>query len=161
MFEWVTEFYFGILTTLFGPVLALPGWMAEAIIATMLIFITTMMYKYMADQDKIKELRDQQKEINKKAKEYQKTDPEKANKLMGEALKLTNKQMRMNMKPMVASLVIFMVFFPWLRETFLDRVLIELPFWVPLFGTDLGWLGFYIVMSLPISMGLRKAMGVN
>jgi len=161
IFEPIMQFYFGIFTFVFSPLLGLDPLIAEASIAIILIVITTSFYKFMVDQDAMKKLKEEQQALNKKAKEVQKEDPEKSQKLMGEALKLANKQMKMNMRPMMAALGIFVLFFPWLSHTFLATVYIPLPIALPLFGEELGWLGYYIFLSLPTSMIVRKLMGIN
>jgi uncharacterized membrane protein (DUF106 family) len=36
-----------------------------------------------------------------------------------------------------------------------------LPFPLPFVGNDVGWLGMYIIMSLPSSVLFRKILGVD
>ena len=155
----VVEIYFGLLTTIFSPVLALPAYIAETIIAGVVVFISTMFYKFLADQGAIKKLREEQKAISKKVKEIQKEDPEKANALMKEALKLTNKQMKMNMKPMMLSMIVVVGTFPWLGTVFVGPVL-TLPFTIPFLGAEFGWFAVYIVVAILFGMGLRKKLGM-
>jgi uncharacterized membrane protein (DUF106 family) len=155
----VVEIYFGLLTTIFSPVLALPAYIAETIIAGVVVFISTMFYKFLADQGAIKVLREEQKAISKKVKEIQKEDPEKANALMKEALKLTNKQMKMNMKPMIATMVVAFMVFPWIAQTFTGPVLI-LPFELPFLGAEIGWLAWYFVVAMIMNISFRKALGI-
>jgi len=159
MLDAITGVYFGVLTTVFSPILGLPAYVAEAIIAAVVVFISSLCYKFLVDQEVMKKLREEQKAISKKAKEVQKEDPEKSNKLMGEALKLTNKQMKMNMKPMMATMVIAIMILPWVAQTF-PGVVVTLPFSLPFIGSGLGWLGWYFVVAMVFNILFRKALGV-
>ncbi len=43
----------------------------------------------------------------------------------------------------------------------LQNVRFKLPFSFPLVGTEVGWLGIYIIISLPATMLFRKLLGVD
>jgi len=152
--------YYPILSAIFGPILTLPKHIAEFFIAVFIIFIITIFYKFLINQNKMKELKDEQKKMQEKVKELQKTKPEEANKLMSETLKLTNKQMMMNFKPMIATFIFIIAFLPWLATIFEGPVVL-LPFTLPYFGADFGWLMWYVVISFPLSMLFRKILGVQ
>ena len=42
-----------------------------------------------------------------------------------------------------------------------SRVVIELPFSLPLIGKEIGWILYYIIIAIPSSMLARKALGVD
>jgi uncharacterized membrane protein (DUF106 family) len=42
-----------------------------------------------------------------------------------------------------------------------NAAFIDLPFSIPLAGTALNWLGFYILIVMPLTYGFRKALGVQ
>lgn len=150
--------YYSALTTLFGPVLGLHPAVGELIIVIFITFIITLFYKFLVDQKKVKELKDAVKEKQKQAKELQKTDPDASKKMTAEIFGLTNKQMKMTMKPMIVTLLFVILIFPWLKTVFIGPV-VYLPF--AIFGKEsFGWLLWYIVASIPLSMLFRKAMGV-
>jgi uncharacterized membrane protein (DUF106 family) len=151
--------YYELLSVVFSPILGLPTVYAVIIMAMCLSFTTTMIYKFGADQDAMKKLREEQKALNAKVKEVQKEDPEKASKLMSEVLKLTNKQMKMNMKPMMISMIVVVGTFPWLGTVFTGPV-ITLPFEIPFLGAEFGWFAVYIVVAILFGMGLRKKLGM-
>lgn len=46
------------------------------------------------------------------------------------------------------------------KEVALKRVVANLPFTLPIWGSHLGWLGWYILFSIPITSVFRKALGV-
>lgn len=153
------DIYFGLLTTIFSPILQLPAYIAEAIIAAIVVFISNLFYKFLVDQEQMKKLREEQKAINIKVKEIRKDDPEKANKLMGEALKLTNKQMKMNMKPMLATMMLAILVLPWIAKTF-DGPVLTLPTSLPFIGSEVGWLLWYIIVAMILNIIFRKVLGI-
>ena len=159
MLDGIIEMYYGFLSVVFSPVLGLPVIYAVIIMAMCLSFTTTMIYKFGANQEEIKKIREEQKALNAKVREVQKEDPEKANALMKEALKLTNKQMKMNMKPMIATMVVAFMVFPWIAQTFTGPVLI-LPFELPFLGAEIGWLAWYFVVAMIMNISFRKALGI-
>ena len=151
--------YYGVLNTVFAPVLALPPAAGELAVAAVITFVITLFYKVMVNQAKVKELWDQQKEIQREVKKLQKDSPEEANKKMSEMLKLNNTLMMLNMKPMLPTMLIVILVFPWVASTFQGHIAL-LPFNLPYFGADFGWLMWYFVISLPLTQLFRKLMGV-
>jgi len=156
----VVEAYYAALSAIFFPVLTLPKFLGELVIAAFVIFIITLLYRFLIDQNKMKELKDEQKELQKKSKELQKTNPEESQKVMGEVLKLSNKQMSMSLKPMIPTMIIAFAFLPWMRIVFTSPVVL-LPFNLPFFGPDFGWMMWYLIISIPLSQLFRKFMGVT
>ena len=45
------------------------------------------------------------------------------------------------------------------NELKLGKVIVNLPFAFPFFGDNLGWLGWYILISIPSAQIFRKLMG--
>lgn len=43
----------------------------------------------------------------------------------------------------------------------LENVRFELPFYIPLVCSEIGWLGLYILVSIPVTMIIRKFLGVD
>ncbi|MEM7820193.1 MAG: EMC3/TMCO1 family protein [Candidatus Aenigmatarchaeota archaeon] len=156
----IVESYYAALSVIFGPLLALPPVLGEAVMATIITLVITLFYKYMVNQAALRELKTQMKALQAKAKELQKTDPEEANKAVTEVLKLSNKQMRMNFKPMLPTLVLVMLLLPWMASVWKGPVAF-LPFSLPYFGNDFGWLMWYLLLSIPMTQIFRKMLGVE
>jgi uncharacterized membrane protein (DUF106 family) len=154
------DFYFAWLNALFAPVIALPPILSEVVIVSIMTVIITLFYKKLVNQNRIKEIRDETKKLQDKIKELKNKDPEQANRLMNEMLKMTNEQMKMSMKPMLPTLLMAMIFFPWIGTLYKGAVAI-LPFSLPFFGNDFGWLMWYLIVSIPMSQIFRKLMGVQ
>jgi len=150
------ESYYGALSFIFGPVLALPAAVGELIIAAFITLIITLFYKYLVNQNKVKEIRDKTKELQKKMKETK--DKETTNKLTTEMFSLSNQQMKMTFKPMMITLVFVVLIFPWLGTAF-PGTIVTLPF--EMFGrTSFGWFLWYVIISVPLSFIFRKALDV-
>jgi uncharacterized membrane protein (DUF106 family) len=76
----IVESYYAVLSMVFGPVLGLPPVLGEAILAALLTLIITLFYKYLVNQNVLRDLKAQMKALQAKAKELQKTNPAEANK---------------------------------------------------------------------------------
>jgi len=153
--------YYDFLSTLLAPVMALPPVVSDLILAAIITFTITLCYRVFVNQARMKELKVQQQELQKKAKEVQKTNPEEANKVMGDALKLTNEQMKMNMRAMLPTFAIVLVVLPWMAKIYAYVRVAVLPFALPYFGNDFGWLMWYFLASIPMTQLFRKLMGVQ
>ncbi|NIO44590.1 MAG: DUF106 domain-containing protein [Candidatus Aenigmarchaeota archaeon] len=200
-----------------------PIFIEEILFAAVIIFVTTLIYKFLMNQNEVRELKEKLKEKQARTKELQKTNPEEAKRLMGETLKLSNKQFRMTMKPMMVSLILIIIVLPILAEMYGDkivtiednkgvlnldektynlelteeklilenteckipcndqivgdykwdinlegenqvkfsRIVVLLPFTLPYFGNDFGWLFWYILISLIFNSIFRKILGVQ
>jgi uncharacterized membrane protein (DUF106 family) len=136
-----------------------PG-IEELLIASVIIFMTSLIYKFLMNQEEARKIKQEQKEKQERMKELQKTNPEEANRVMNEILKLSNRQFRLMMKPMIVSFIIVIVVLPFLPEIFPGAV-VNLPFTLPYFGSDFGWLMWYIIVSVPLNSIFRKILGVE
>jgi len=202
--------------------IGLPLGIEEILLTAVIVFITTLIYKFLINQNEMKEVKEKQREHQAKMKEVQNTNPEEAKRIMTEMLALSNKQLKMSMKPMIVSLIIFFIALPIISEAYgdktvaldsntgnftldgtnytlalnegkinldgiqcnipcdeqtignyewnilmdnnstvrLSRIVVLLPFSLPYFENDLGWLAWYIIISLVLSFVFRKILGV-
>jgi uncharacterized membrane protein (DUF106 family) len=151
---------YGILNAVFGPVMGMQPMLSLIAVSVAVTFVITLLYRFLSNPKKMKELKDRAKELSTKTKELQKTNPDEAKKMTNEMLEITNKQMMASMKPMLATLLIAALFLPWMAAQFTGPI-VRLPADVPYFGADLGWLMWYIIVSIPASQILRKLLGVD
>jgi len=148
------------LSSALAPLLGLNPVLGVFIIAAAVSILITLPYKFLADQKKMREHKEKVKDIQKRIKEAQKTDQKRANELMTEMLALSNKQMMSNFKPMIPGMILVILFLPWVAVTFTGPVAM-LPFALPYFGNDFGWLMWYMLASLPVTYMFRKMLGVQ
>jgi uncharacterized membrane protein (DUF106 family) len=138
----------------------LPTTIVELLLSALIVFLISIFYRFLIKQNEIRELKSNLKEKQAKMKELQKTNPQEANKIMTEVLALTNKQFRMTMKPMLLTLVVVGVALPYFGQIF-PGVVVKLPFTLPYFGNDFGWLAWYIIVSVPLGQLFRKLIGAE
>ncbi|MFH0832841.1 MAG: EMC3/TMCO1 family protein [Candidatus Aenigmatarchaeota archaeon] len=114
-----------MLDFLFSPLLTLDSSLAIAIFAFIVLFLINIPYKFLMNQDEVKRINERVKEINDRAKQEQKKgNMEGMNKLFKEAMHENSKKMQMSMKPMLASMVIVILLFPWLIGSYGDHAVV-------------------------------------
>lgn len=161
MADGIVAMYYGILSTVFGPIVGLPPIFSEIILATIIIFIITLFYKYMINQNAMKEIKGQVKKYQDEIKKVQKENPEKVKEMMSEMMKLTNKQMKMSFKPMLPTMIFVLLLLPWMASIFAGPI-IKVPFYWPFVGSNsFGWLIWYVIISVPMTQIFRKILGVE
>ena len=146
----------------------LPNIVTELLISAVLTFVITLIYRFLANQGEIKQLKLHMKEKQAQVKELQKTNPSEATKLTAEIVELSSKQMRHNMKPMLLTLVVVSIALPWMGGIFSDTIF-KLPFEFPKFlswligssGWIRPWLAWYVLVSIPFGVYFRKILGVE
>ena len=141
--------------------LGLPAWGFLLLISIALSLVVTLIYKYGTDQVVMKELREQLKKYQQQMKNS-KDDLVKLNEIQSESMKVNMKLMKQNFKPMIFTMIPFLLIFYWLRGLYTDVTVIPLSFHIPLSGlaTGLGWIGFYIICSMIFTTLFRKALKV-
>ena len=140
--------------------IGLPAIIEELLLVSVVLFISSIIYKLLINKEKMREIKAKQKEKQEKIKELQKTNPNEANQMVNEMLALSQKQMKMTMKPMMVSLIIFILVLPILPNLFPGTVA-NLPFAIPFIGSEFGWLAWYFVLSIPLNSIFRKILGVE
>jgi uncharacterized membrane protein (DUF106 family) len=156
----MVEGYYSILNSIFSPILSLSPFIAEIIISAIITFIIALLYRFLINQNTLREVKTKQKENQEKTKELQKTNPDEANKLLAETISLSRKQFRLTMKPMMLTLVVVMILLPWMAYIF-PGIIVKLPFYLPYFENDFGWLAWYMIVSIPLGQIFRKLLGAE
>lgn len=148
------DFLFKPLMT-FGPLWAILG------VSVIVSFIFSLTYKLLIDQDKMKFIKSELENLREKMNKAKKNNKEKELKdLYTKSLAISNKQMMLTMKPMMVSMIFIFILLPWLKYAY-PEVLFKMPFYLPMFGATIGWLGLYIIVSLPTTFIFRKLLGVE
>ncbi len=150
-----------ILNTVFGPIAALGEVYAIAAVSVFVAFLFAYIQKLMIDANKLRRVKEEMKVVQKRQKEaQQKNDAKQLKKTFNEILKLQHEQMMMTMKPMIVSMIPVLLIFAWLPSVY-SGTPFALPFWLPLAGHDVTWLGLYIIVSLPAATFFRKIFGMD
>ncbi|MEM4182123.1 MAG: EMC3/TMCO1 family protein [Candidatus Pacearchaeota archaeon] len=116
------------------------------LISLVVSFISMLITKGMTDQALMKSIKERQKEIQKELKEKKYSPQDKQFlKLQKEMLELSATMIRHSFKPLLVTLVPFLILFAFLRN-----------FYIPLIGNS--WIWYYIVPSILISPLYKKIL---
>lgn len=195
------------------------------ILSIIIMTVVNILYKFLIKQKEAKALKERVNEIKDEMKKYQKEgNKEKTSQALSEMLSAQNKLMRMTLKPMLISLIVFALFLPFINTMFGDvhvkidnsfgdfsignssyqlektqaginiigsatfsceqlpcekdldgykwkinqrdkdivfaRVIVQMPVPIPVIGNELGWLGWYILCTIPVVIILRRALKI-
>ena len=104
------EFFFAL-----NPIISI------TIFSVIVLFMINLCYKFLANQNEVKAIKERQKELNKKMKEEQKKgNSDEAKKIMGQVMQENSRLMRLTMKPMIVSFIVVLVFLPSLGNFYGD-----------------------------------------
>jgi len=133
--------------------MALPEPIPIAIISFLLTLVTTLIYKYMTDQEVMKTLKADIKALQAKMKEH-KDDKDRMMSFQKEAMTKNMEYMKKSFKPMLVTFVPIIFIFGWLRGYYEGLGNPDVFF-------GLSWLWTYIIFSIVISIGLRKILKIS
>lgn len=112
-----------------------------AIIVTTISLLVTLLF---TDRKKMAELKEKQKACQALFKQH-KGNEKKMLEIQKEMMACSGEMMRMSFKPMLVTLIPFLILFAFLRSLF-----------VPIMGNS--WIWYYIITSIVWSMILRKPL---
>jgi len=138
-----------VLDPTLGFLLNLNLYFGMCVIVFLFTSVSVLVQKYGTDQEELKRIKEEQKILRKEMDKY-KANPEKLMALQKKQLEFIPKTMDITMKPLIYTAVPFILFFRWFNDYFSG---IEFKF----FGV-LSWFWFYIILSIVISMVLRKIL---
>ena len=72
---------------------------------------------------------------------------------------INNQYLRQTFKVMIVTLLVVLILFPWASTRFSEMSVAVLPFALPVMGTNLNWIVWYILISITGSWLLRKFIG--
>jgi uncharacterized membrane protein (DUF106 family) len=139
----------------------MPKIISELLIAALVILVITLIKKKFVNQEALKKIKEEMKNLQKKVKEIEKTNPDQAKSLSAEMMKLANKQMSMNYKSLIPTMLFVIIFLPWVALVYSGSHVAMLPFTLPYFGNDFGWLMWYFIASLPLTLIFNKLLDVE
>lgn len=106
-----------IFNPVFGWLLNIPSILAIIFLATLLALISTLLQKFLTNQAKMKRLRDDTKKYQEQMKRLR-DDPEKMMKVQQKVLPIQMELMKESFKPLLVTLVPFLLVFFWLSSHF-------------------------------------------
>lgn len=157
----VLEMWSNFVGTIFIPLTRMGAIYTIGGVALIISFIFALFYKIFVNQEKMRKIKDEMIEVKEKMTEAKKKGNDKElKKLVERSLEVNKEQMILSMKPLFISMIFAISLFVWLRQEYTEMVF-NLPISLPYFGNDIGWLGFYIIISLPSTFIFRKILEVD
>ena len=156
----ISQTVHAILDPTFGNLLNWNPTIGMIIIVLILSIVTTLMQKYLTDQETIKELKKDQKEIQKEMKKYR-DHPDKLLEFNKKQMEIMPKLMELTMRPAMYTILFFVLFFRWFGDYFTNSEVVFLG--IIKAGSSFlfpGWVWFYLICSIIASSILRKVFKV-
>lgn len=160
---------YALLDKVFSPILALNPMVSLTIMAFIISLIVIISYKKLIDKELLMQTKKRMKKLKEMTVEAQKSkDLTKIEVITKEMMKLNKIYLKEVIKPLTVSLLVLIIFFPWMSRKFSGTVVLRLPFIKTtgnfkdiIVGNGLGWVGWYVIVSLTIGWILRKFLGVE
>ncbi len=128
------------------------------IVAIVLSFTSMLVTKYFTDQAMMRQIREDIKKYQDQIK-ASKDNPQKALELQNKIMELNSKLMPQAFRPMIITIIPFLIIFNLLYKVFNNSIVIPLPF--NFFGKPyLGFVGTYIIFSLIFTTIFKKLLKV-
>lgn len=145
----------------FAPLIAGGMFAGLTFVSMAMSSLTTFFYKFLVDQASMKEVRKNMEFHRDAANIAQKEkNIQKMNESVAKMMELNKKYFSLSTKPLLVSLLVFSVVFPWMTQKFAN-VVVSLPFSLPFIGNSLGWFGWYFLLAVPSSVITRKLLDIQ
>ncbi len=122
------------------------------LVTAIITLITTILQKYLTDQDLLKAIKEEQKIVQQEMK-LVKGNQEKSMDLSKKSMELTMKAMPMTMRPAMYTIIPFVLFLRWFNDYFTVNP-------VPILGF-MSWFWAYLIFSIICSSIFRKILKVH
>ena len=151
------EWLIGILDSFLFPLLALPAWAAVFLVCLALSFLLVALNTFFTDKKFLSQSRERMKQLQEKLLASQRNgNKEKIRETVQEFMQLQKQYLKQTLRLFLVSMALFLIFIPWLHAKFGGTPVVELPFSLPFLGSKLGWLGWYLLLSLTFTLIFRK-----
>ena len=131
------------------------------IFTIILAFVMAILYRILTKPEVMRKIKNDVKYYKEEMSKAKKAgDKEKMNKFMSEQMRASQKMFGQSMKPMMASMLLFLVAIGWLANQYAE-VLVAAPFSIPFIGSELNWFWLYLIIIIPSSTLFRKLLGVE
>jgi uncharacterized membrane protein (DUF106 family) len=111
---------------------------------------------------KVKAVKDQMQDLRQKMLAAQKAgNTKQMNEYMTKMMAKNSEYMKFTMKPMLVSLLLVILVLPIIRGLYTGMTVAVVPETLPVVGgMELSWFWWYFIVSLTLSLVLRKVLGV-
>ena len=149
-----------VVDPIFAPLLAFEPHISLFIFAVILTTIIYGINRIMINKKLSKEIKNKLATVKENLTKAQKEGKkDEISKFLNEYMTINNQYLRQTFKVVAVTFVVVIVLFPWASTKFSGVAVAELPFALPFIGTSMGWIGWYILVSITGSWLLRKFLG--
>jgi uncharacterized membrane protein (DUF106 family) len=162
VFESLTGFFIGPVGMLFSPLASFNPTLSLFFIAVFIATLINVLNLKLVDHEAIAHLKQRMEDAREAMTAAQKSgDNESSQKSIDNLLKINQEFMKHNYKRMMISLVIVIIFLPYVSSTYEGTKVAALPMSVPMFGDDIGWIVWYFIVSFTIGWVVQKMFGIG
>jgi len=162
MFEQITGMMIATFDAVFSPLSVFSPHVSLLIVSMMLTAIVLLINRFSVNKKLMEEIKHKMEEIRESLTQAQKSgNTEEINKFLGEMMKTNSQYMRQMMKAMIISIVVLALFLPWLNYKYGGIVIVKLPFALPVVGSSLSWVWWYILVSFAMGWVFKKLLGMD
>jgi len=125
-----------------------------AAISIGLMIMSALVRRATTDREKVKEIRERMKEIQKTIKNASKSgNTKKMQKAQEEMMKLTMENMKQSFRPMIITIIPFILIFGWLKNHYESAGTVA-----TVLGFDFSWFWWYLVCAMITSLIINKVL---
>jgi uncharacterized membrane protein (DUF106 family) len=162
MFEQITGMMIAAFDVVFSPLSVFSPHVSLLIVSVMLTTIVLLINRFSVNKKLMEEIKHKMEEIRESLTQAQKAgNTEQVNKFLSEMMTTNSQYMRQMLKAMVASIFVLSLFLPWLNYKYSGTVIVKLPFTLPVLGSSLNWIWWYIIVSFAMGWVIKKLLGMD
>jgi uncharacterized membrane protein (DUF106 family) len=156
------EFLFSALSFVFYPLSLVKPVVALLVISAFITILINLINRFLVNQTLVKQLKKRMEEIREDISKAQKSgDNERANRFVNEMLEINNQYMKQMFKALTVSIVVILLFLPWVQFKYGSVAVARLPMAMPYIGNEVNWFLWYAIVSLAIGWTMRKLLGLE
>ena len=156
------EQLYAIFDAVFAPILSFPNYLAILFISLMLSLVLVSLNKVLIKKNIREELKSKMEEVKANlAKAQKEGNKENANKFLDDMMKLHNETMKHTLKATMVSMVVVLAILPWVANRYEGLAVAAVPFEIPLLGSSLTWIYWYILVSITVSWISNRFFGAT
>ena len=153
-----------VLDALFSPIFALTPVIAIFIIGASISIFMSLVNKKVLGGKRAKEVKKDMQDARAKMLDAQKSgDMNKMNEHFKELMKLNSEYMRFMFKPMIVSIILFILIVPVIRGRYehTGQAVATIPDTFPIIGgSGLSWFWWYVICTFAVSIIAKKILGI-
>ena len=153
------DFFVGAVNVVLAPLAVFPPTVTILLVSTIITSIIFIMNRLIVNKKFVEDLRMRMEQLKENITQAQKeNNKENLQTHMSELMKLNNQYVKHTFKTFIVSAVVVTLFLPWLGWKY-SAATVGVPFGLPILGTHIEWLYWYILVSFAIGWVSRKLFG--